>query len=97
MTDIGLPVLKPDRVMSRIFIRLGLLQNKKQLLKAVLQGRKFAEATKHPIRYIDIVFVKYGQDSSKDYGIDQGICLEKKPRCSACGVQAHCVYWANLS
>jgi DNA-3-methyladenine glycosylase I len=96
MTDIGLPVLKPDRVMSRIFSRLGLLETESQLLKTVIQGRKFAAATGHPIRYIDIVFVAYGQVSATEYGITQGICLTK-PRCSACSVQAHCGYGANPS
>ena len=91
MTDIGLPVLKPDRVMCRIFTRLGLLENEDQLLKAVLQGRKFAEATGHPIRYIDIVFVAYGQVQSLEFGLDHGVCL-KTPRCSECGVQRYCNY-----
>ena len=27
MTDIGLPVLKPDRVISRIFERIGLIES----------------------------------------------------------------------
>ncbi len=91
MTDIGLPVLKPDRVMCRIFERLGLLENQGQLLKAVIQGRKFAAATGLPIRYIDIVFVAYGQVESKEIGISEGICL-KKPRCSECSIQEHCVF-----
>jgi len=95
MTDIGMPVLKPDRVMSRIFLRLGLLETEGQLLKAVLQGRKFAEATGHPIRYIDIVFVAYGQASSKEFGVTRGICLKTMPRCSACMVQTHCNYFDN--
>ena len=91
MTDIGLPVLKPDRVMCRIFERLGLLENEGQLLKAVLQGRKFAEATDLPIRYIDIVFVAYGQVKSEEIGVAEGICL-KKPRCRECGIREHCNY-----
>ena len=65
LTDIGLPVLKPDRVICRIFQRLGLIESKEQLLKTVIQGRKFAQATGHPIRYIDIVFVAYGQVESQ--------------------------------
>jgi DNA-3-methyladenine glycosylase I len=89
LTDIGLPVLKPDRVIARIFLRLGLIENEKQLLKTVIQGRKFALATGHPIRYIDIVFVAYGQVSSREFGIERGICL-KHPRCDACTIQAHC-------
>lgn len=95
MTDIGLPVLKPDRVMCRIFERLGLLENQRQLLKAVIQGRKFASATGFPIRYIDIVFVAYGQVKSEEIGINEGICLTK-PRCSDCRIQDHCGFWLTL-
>ncbi len=94
MTDIGLPVLKPDRVMRRIFERLGLLESEGQLLKAVIQGRKFAAATGLPIRYIDIVFVAYGQVKSEEIGISEGICLTK-PRCSECRIQDHCGFMAN--
>lgn len=89
MTDIGLPVLKPDRVICRIFARLGLLENEKQLLKAVIQGRKFAAATGLPIRYIDIIFVTYGQVSSNEFGIAEGVCLTN-PRCSECSIQDYC-------
>jgi DNA-3-methyladenine glycosylase I len=95
LTDIGLPVLKPDRVIARIFKRLGLIEDERQLLKTVIQGRRFAEATGHPIRYIDIVFVLYGQVSSPEVGLDRGICLEANPNCSICGIQSHCVYYAG--
>lgn len=57
LTDIGADVLKPDRVITRIFSRLGLIQNEKQIHEAVEQGKRFSEATGHPIRYIDIIFV----------------------------------------
>ena len=89
MTDIGLPVLKPDRVMCRIFERLGLLENHGQLLKTVIQGRKFASATGLPVRYIDIVFVAYGQVKTEEIGIREGICLTR-PRCSECRIQQYC-------
>ena len=93
LTDIGLPVLKPDRVMCRIFQRLGLIENEDQLLKTVIQGRKFAEASGRPIRYIDIVFVAYGQAKSEALGLDRGICLEENPLCSACKVASFCNYF----
>ena len=89
LTDIGMPVLKPDRVICRIFNRLGLTETEGQLLKTVIQGRKFAEATELPIRYIDIIFVAYGQMQSLEFGIDRGICL-KEPRCHECGVKEFC-------
>ncbi|MFC2130616.1 DNA-3-methyladenine glycosylase I [Bacteroidota bacterium] len=93
LTDTGFPVLKPDRVIVRIFNRLGLLENNNQLLKAVIHGRKFAQATKKPIRYIDIILVKYGQQGlSKEYGLDDGICLEKNPKCHLCEISSYCNY-----
>lgn len=91
LTDIGMPVLKPDRVICRIFKRLGLIENDSQLLKTVIHGRKFSECTKLPIRYIDIIFVAYGQVQSIEFGIDKGICLEI-PRCNLCGAKNHCHY-----
>ncbi len=95
LTDIGLPVLKPDRVICRIFQRLGFIESDEQLLKTVIQGRKFAQATGHPIRYIDIVFVAYGQVESKEFGLASGICLEQNPLCSICGVTDYCNYYAQ--
>ncbi len=86
LTDIGLPVLKPDRVICRIFRRLDLIENEEQLLKTVIQGRKFAEATGLPIRYIDIIFVAYGQVKFEALGLSHGICLEDNPNCSVCKV-----------
>lgn len=96
LTDIGMPVLKPDRVICRIFHRLGLTESEGQLLKTVIQGRKFAEATGLPIRYIDIVFVAYGQAQSTEFGIDRGICL-KYPRCSVCGIKEFCRWYQPAS
>jgi DNA-3-methyladenine glycosylase I len=92
LTDIGLPVLKPDRVICRIFRRLGLIENENQLLKTVIQGRKFAEATGLPIRYIDIIFVAYGQLQSLEFGINKGICLEREPSCNQCTIAGFCGY-----
>ncbi len=92
LTDIGLVVLKPDRVICRIFKRLGLIENENQLLKTIIQGRKFAESTALPIRYVDKVFVAYGQIQTSDLGIDKGICLEKKPSCDKCTLTQYCRY-----
>lgn len=90
LKDLGMPVLKPDLVISRIFKRLGLVEYDKQHLKTVIWGQKFAEATGLPIRYIDIVLVLYGQASSPNFGIDRGICLNK-PRCEYCRITEHCL------
>lgn len=99
MTDLGFPVLKPDRVIERIFKRLALVENtlanESLYLSLIQEGRKFAEATGHPIRYIDVVFVIYGQDQTKEVGLEHGICLDKRPSCSLCGVAEYCSYSAT--
>lgn len=90
LTDIGLDVLKPDRVLVRIFERLGFIENEKQLLKTVIQGRKFAAATGLSIRYIDIIFVTYGQQGQ------EGICFSKNPKCNLCGLTEKCNFYKQL-
>lgn len=97
LTDIGLRVLKPDRVICRIFERLDLIKNRNKYLEAIIQGRKFAEATGHPIRYIDIVFVAFGQVQSKEFGIERGICLETNPACHLCQAKNFCNYYSHQS
>jgi DNA-3-methyladenine glycosylase I len=89
MTDIGLNVLKPDRVICRLFHRLGLLESEEQIFKAILEGRRFAAATGFPIRYIDIVFVVFGQVASPQVGISKGVCL-KEPHCGLCVLKTNC-------
>ena len=89
MTDIGLNVLKPDRVIMRIFKRLDLVSSEDDFLGAIEVGRKFSEAVKEPIRYIDIIFVYYGQ---LDSPIFEYICSERNPRCDRCGVNEYCSY-----
>jgi DNA-3-methyladenine glycosylase I len=99
MMDIGLPVLKPDRVIERIFKRLALvhtdLEGDALYVALVQEGRRFARATGHPIRYIDIVFVAYGQAQSDELGLERGICLEVNPSCSVCGVTKQCDYYSR--
>jgi len=78
-----------------IFERLGLIETRKQIYKAISQGKNFAEATGYPIRYIDIVFVAYGQDESIEFGIKKGICSETNPSCHLCGVTNFCNYYSQ--
>jgi len=98
LTDIGMPVLKPDEVIRRIFSRLGLVadasEREERLWEVVQEGQRFAEATKYPIRYVDIVFVAYGQVRAAQgkHDMPQGICVEEHPRCAICGVTKYCRY-----
>jgi DNA-3-methyladenine glycosylase I len=86
LTDIGLNVLKPDRVITRIFKRLGLINSTENLLETITIGRKIAEFVEKPIRYIDLIFVLYGQEKK------EGICLEKTPSCNICKIKKYCEY-----
>lgn len=92
MMDIGLPVLKPDRVVSRIFYRLGATRREDDPRGVIAEGQRFAAVTGSPIRYIDRVCVAYGQESSPELGLDRGICLTT-PRCSVCGLTEHCRFF----
>ncbi len=92
LTDLGFDVLKPDLVICRIFKRLGLIESQDDYVQAINHGRKFAEATGKPIRYIDIVFVAYGQVRSIELGMDRGICLIN-PRCEHCGLTQFCEWY----
>jgi len=97
LTDLGFNVLKPDRVICRIFSRLGLINDEDSIDQAIEVGRDMAAATGHPIRYVDIILVKYGQmgESEGEFGLKDGVCLEKNPKCSVCGVKKYCSYFTG--
>ncbi|NMC59028.1 MAG: 3-methyladenine DNA glycosylase [Candidatus Methanofastidiosa archaeon] len=96
LTDLGFNVLKPDRVLVRIFKRLGIIENEKRLFDVVIQGRQFAKHTGLPIRYIDIIFVKLGQQGASEmFGLQGGICLDKTPDCKSCGLKDFCIYYKS--
>jgi DNA-3-methyladenine glycosylase I len=100
MLDLGLNVWKPDRVIRRILLRLGLIPDKGDIEQSIIVGKEFSRQIKEPIRYVDIVMVKYGQMGDEEgFGLPNGgICLEKNPRCHICGVNEYCTFDAkNLS
>lgn len=89
MMDIGLNVLKPDRVILRVFSRLNLISDENDLKGAVRTGRAFSGATEFPIRYIDVIFVLYGQMNQENI---TSICTEKNPKCNICEASRFCKY-----
>jgi DNA-3-methyladenine glycosylase I len=92
MLDMGLNVWKPDRVICRILYRLGLIDTKEDIEKTVRVGREISNKVGLPIRYVDIVFVKYGQEGAEEpFGLDNGICLSNNPRCHLCGIREFCI------
>lgn len=93
LTDIGFNVVKPDRVLCRIFNRLGLVNSEDDYAGVIKAGRQFSIANKVPIRYIDIIFVVYGQvGEKKEFGIKDGICLTTNPKCELCGIYNYCQF-----
>jgi len=93
MSEIGLSVLKPDRVILRIFGRLGLIKSgtdEEINDQAIMHGMNFSKETGYPIRYIDIIIVKYGQRGGEVYGLDDGVCIEKNPKCHICSITDYC-------
>jgi DNA-3-methyladenine glycosylase I len=97
LTEIGFNVLKPDRVILRIFSRLGLIDknynkkkpSRKTAKEAIGVGRAFSQATGFKIRYIDIVFVSYGQLDSENF---ECICSDENPKCNDCGIKSYCLH-----
>lgn len=106
LMEVGYDLVKPDRVITRIFSRLRLVDGlpnpdhpnpqkltDEQLWQIVRVGQQIAEATQLPIRYVDLVFVVFGQMEGQDpEGLPQGICLDEKPKCYWCEVRAFCRY-----
>ncbi len=93
MLDLGLKVWKPDRVICRILKRLDLIDDLEDIDQTIAVGREITDQVGLPIRYIDIVFVKYGQMGEEEgFGLTTGICLENNPRCSICGIKDYCTY-----
>ncbi|MDP3244609.1 MAG: DNA-3-methyladenine glycosylase I [bacterium] len=93
LTDIGFNVVKPDRVLCRIFQRLGLVDSEDDYAGVIKAGRQISLSTKLPIRYIDIIFVAYGQvGEKKEFGFADGICLSNNPKCEVCGIYSYCQF-----
>ena len=98
LSDLGLYVLKPDRVICRIFFRLGLIKGPDDTDGAIATGRNFQRVIGKPLRVIDIIMVKYGQvEKSEDLGTNGGICLENNPKCHLCDVRDYCRWYRNRS
>lgn len=91
MMELGYPVIKPDRVICRIFSRLGLVTDESDLDSVLAVGSRMVRETGLPTRYVDLILVKYGQVADPELGI-KGICVEDRPRCDACGVADRCQF-----
>ena len=68
---------KPDRVIRRILFRLGLISEKEDIEQSIMVGKEFSRRINEPIRYIDIIMVKYGQIKTRIW-FDKGWHLSRK-------------------
>jgi DNA-3-methyladenine glycosylase I len=101
MMELALNVAKPDRVLSRVFHRLGLVsapkikrdvrEKRQYYWDTIQQARAFATATGENIRRVDISVMALGQEQIVEFGL-KGICLEVAPRCGVCQVKPFCTY-----
>lgn len=99
MMDLKMPVAKPDRVLQRIFYRLGLTADphiKRQsdeltehLWNVVQHAQAFANASAKSIRCVDITFMGLGQEKIVEFGLE-GTCLESQPKCHRCQAVEFC-------
>ena len=100
LTEIGKPVIKPDRVIRRLFKRLGLLDSdsahNSNIRKSIEIGDRFVNATGEPHRYVDIIMVMHGQERNEELGISRGMCLDD-PDCFRCRARNMCRYKPNSS
>ena len=93
ITELGFNSIKPDAVITRIFKRIGLVGDSDGDWQIIHVGRSISTELSLPIRYIDVIFVKYGQVGKSDLlGTVDGICTEKSPKCSLCGLSSICNY-----
>ena len=70
------------------------VSGKDNIDQAIMVGKEFSRQINGPIRYIDIIMVKYGQMGDEEgFGLTNGgICLKKNPRCHECGVNEYCTH-----
>jgi DNA-3-methyladenine glycosylase I len=78
LMDIGMPVVKPDLTVMRMFHRLGIIEHEKptekNIRKAISEAERVARDTGEPIRYIDVVFSSHAMTTITGDGLSQGIC-----------------------
>lgn len=97
ITEMGFFSLKPDKVIRRIFSRLGLTDKEDDMDGALNVGRQISTELQLPIRYIDIIFAKYGQAGESDLlGTTDGICTDSNPKCDICQLKTFCRYTAEV-
>lgn len=102
LSTIGLPMVKPDRVVCRIMYRLGFAPTPDYTDAATIEAaietaKRFAEATNHSMHYVDLIMVNFGRVSlGEEYDeapSDRGICVQEAPQCNICLAKSFCQYY----
>lgn len=88
---LGLPTVKPDRMVMRVLHRLGLIDSEKDIKKAVEICSEIAKLTDIPQSFLDLLLVKIGQSE----GVE--LCTLNNPKCNLCGLEPYCEYSKMLS
>jgi DNA-3-methyladenine glycosylase I len=91
ITELGFDSIKPDSVVCRIMYRRGLIDDIADIGGAIEIGRAISKDLNLPIRYVDVVIVKFGQvGPSATLGTKDGICTENSPKCNICTIKHLC-------
>jgi DNA-3-methyladenine glycosylase I len=102
LSTIGMPMVKPDRVLCRVVYRLGFAPTPyytdDATIEAVIKTAKlFADATDHSMHYVDLILVNFGRVSlGEEFEAaksDRGICVLEAPQCNLCLAKDYCQYY----
>lgn len=102
LSGIGMPMVKPDRVVCRVMYRLGFAPtpdytDNATVESAIETAKQFADATGHTMHYIDLIMVNFGRVSlGEEYDeapSDRGICVLEAPQCNICLARDYCQYY----
>jgi DNA-3-methyladenine glycosylase I len=87
LTNLGFPVLKPDRMVMRAMFRSHLVASEDDLRSAIVTGQRISILLDLPVSYVDSVFVSLGMTS------DANICEIHKPKCNICELEKICGFY----
>lgn len=97
LMDLGFKIPKPDRVLTRVLYRLGLVDKENDIDGVISAIPHIADITTKTVREIDILFMRFGQSGPEDDFIIQGPCLQNNPTCCDCPISDRCLYHRGCS
>ena len=85
--ELGLPFIKPDIQVRKVFLRLGLTGEKASVEEIVKIGKLIAEETNERPCTIDWLLWRFGSE----------VCKTKNPLCDKCSFDESCSHRRNLT